>query len=127
MAKIIISNEYGAGFCYTNESVYVWMEIAYPGQTKVVKLADDHWHAYRFNCPRDDEQLAECLQALGTQETGYEVVEYDAENFYPEIDSYDGVESVEFIPIINVDRIANCSAEEIEFYLEGLGYMCRRN
>lgn len=124
MAKIIISNEYGAGFCYTNELVYEWMEAAYPGQTKVIKDQND-W--YRFNCLRDDEQIIECLQVLGVQQTGYEVVEYDAENFYPAVSDYDGMESVDFIPIINVNRIANCSAEEIQLYLEGLGYMCRRN
>ena len=121
MAKIVISRSYGAGFYFTNETVYNWLKEHGAGGLINIRHSDWITPWYNFNCYRDNETLVECIEELGRDETGYDVFEYDETLYEYQINDYDGMEWVELIPILDVELMTEMSAEDLAAYLDEKG------
>lgn len=123
MQKVVISKSYGAGFHFTNELVFNWLN-EHGGEglvTTTPSLTHGDW--YRFTHPglRYHPLVIQCIEELGCDATGYEVEEYDDTKYDCWIDDYDGLESLELQPILDVKLMLTMSEEELAAYLDDLG------
>ena len=123
MAKVVISKSYGAGFHFTNELVFNWLNEH--GGEGLVKISPSttfgNWYQFARPSLRYHPLVIQCIEELGCYETGYEVKEYDEFLYDVEIEEYDGMESIELIPILDVELMTEMSAEDLAFYLDEKG------
>ena len=123
MQKVVISTSYGAGFYFTNKTVYNWLN-EHGGEGLVVKTPSlTPSTSYRFAHPnlRHHPLVVQCIEELGCDATDYEVEEYDDTKYDCWINDYDGLESLELQPILDVKLILTMSEEELAAYLDDLG------
>ena len=122
MAKVVISNSYGAGFNFTNELVFNWLN-EHGGEGLVVVTPSNifNWYQFARQSLRYHPLVIQCIEELGRDATGYEVEEYDETLYDVEINDYDGLESIELIPILDVELMTKMSAEDLAAYLDEKG------
>lgn len=122
MAKVVISNSYGAGFHFTNELVFNWLN-EHGGEGLVVVTPSNifNWYQFARQSLRYHPLVIQCIEELGCDATGYEVEEYDETLYDVEINDYDGLESIELIPILDVELMTKMSAEDLAAYLDEKG------
>ena len=122
MAKVVISNSYGAGFNFTNELVFNWLN-EHGGEGLVVVTPSNifNWYQFARQSLRYHPLVIQCIEELGRDATGYEVEEYDETLYHVEINDYDGLESIELIPILDVELMTKMSAEDLAAYLDEKG------
>ena len=123
MTKVVISKSYGAGFHFTNELVFNWLN-EHGGEGLVIitpstTLGD--WYQFARPSLRYHPLVVQCIEELGRYETGYEVAEYDEVHYDVEIEEYDGMESIELIPILDVELMTTMTAAELADYLDEKG------
>lgn len=123
MQKVVISKSYGAGFHFTNELVFNWLN-EHGGEGLVIitpstTLGD--WYQFARPSLRYHPLVAQCIEELGRDATGYEVAEYDETKFDVEIGDYDGMEWIDLIPILDVELMTTMTAAELADYLEEKG------
>ena len=123
MAKVVISKSYGAGFHFTNELVFNWLN-EHGGEGLVVitpSITLGGWYQFARPSLRYHPLVIQCIEELGRDATGYEVEEYDETLYDVEISDYDGLESVELIPILDVELMTEMSAKDLAAYLDEKG------
>lgn len=123
MAKVVVSKSYGAGFYFTNELVFNWLN-KHGGEGLVIitpstTLGD--WYQFAHPSLRYHPLVIQCIEELGRDTTGYEVEEYDETLYDVEISDYDGLESIELIPILDVELMTTMTAEDLAAYLDEKG------
>ena len=119
MQKIVLSNSYGAGFCFTNETVYNWMRDH--GVECLIETYGSTWgETYRFKGEhlRYNSYVIQCIEELGSEKTGYTVEEYDDTKYECWVNDYDGLESLELQPVLDVKLMLTMSEEELAAYLD---------
>ena len=123
MKKVVISKSYGAGFYFTNELVFNWLnEHGGEGLVKITPSTTlGNWYQFARPSLRYHPLVIQCIEELGRYETGYEVEEYDDIHYDIEIEEYDGMESIELSPILDVELMTEMSAEDLAFYLDEKG------
>ena len=123
MAKVVLSAGYGAGFCNTNEQVYNWLK-EHGGENLITVYESSSWGVmYHFarESLRYNDLVIQCIEELGVQKTGYEIEEYDETKYDAEINEYDGLESLDLIPLLDVELMTTMTAVELAAYLDDLG------
>ena len=70
---------------------------------------------------RYNDLVIQCIEELGVQKTGYEIEEYDETKYDVEINDYDGLESLDLIPLLDVELMTTMTAAELAAYLDDLG------
>ena len=123
MTKVVISKSYGAGFHFTNELVFNWLN-EHGGEGLVIitpstTLGD--WYQFARPSLRYHPLVAQCIEELGHDATGYDIAEYDETKFDVEIGDYDGMEWIDLIPILDVELMTTMTAAELADYLEEKG------
>lgn len=122
MTKVVISKCYGAGFHFTNELVFNWLNT-HGGEGLVITTPGLHGDWYQFARPslRHHPLVIQCIEELGRDMTGYEIAEYDEILYDVEIEDYDGMEWIELVPILDVKLMTEMSAEDLAAYLDEKG------
>ena len=123
MQKVVISKSYGAGFCFTNEKVYNWLN-EHGGEGLVLVTPSTTlgiWYRFARTSLRYHPLVVQCIEELGWDETGYDVVEYDETNYDVEINDYDGLESLKLVPILDVELMLTMTPEQLASYLDEKG------
>ena len=123
MAKVVLSASYGAGFHFTNELVFNWLN-EHGGEglvtiTPSTTLGD--WYQFARPSLRYHHLVVQCIEELGRDATGYEVAEYDEVHYDVEIEEYDGLESLDLLPILDVELMNTMTAAELAAYLDEMG------
>ena len=78
MTKVVISKSYGAGFHFTNELVFNWLN-EHGGEGLVIitpstTLGD--WYQFARPSLRYHPLVVQCIEELGRDMTGYDIAEY---------------------------------------------------
>ena len=123
MTKVVISDSYGAGFYFTNKTVYNWLN-EHGGEGLVVTTVSlTPGTSYRFAHPdlRCHPLVVQCIEELGRDATGYKIAEYDEVHYDVEIGDYDGMEWIELVPILDVELMTTMTAAELADYLDEKG------
>ena len=123
MTKVIISTSYGAGFHFTNELVFNWLN-EHGGEGLVIampSLTQGDWYHFARQSLRYHPLVVQCIEELGRDATGYAIAEYDEILYDVEIKDYDGLEWIELVPILDVELMTEMSAEDLAAYLDEKG------
>ena len=123
MTKVVLSASYGAGFDFTNELVFNWLN-EHGGEGLVITTPSVTFGCwYRFARPslRYNSLVIQCIEELGKENTGYCVEEYDETKYDVEINDYDGLESLDLLPILDVELMTTMTAAELADYLDERG------
>lgn len=123
MTKVVISKSYGAGFHFTNELVFNWLN-EHGGEGLVIttpSLTQGDWYQFARPSLRYHPLVIQCIEELGRDATGYEIAEYDEVHYDVEIEEYDGMEWIELVPILDVELMTEMSAEDLAAYLDEKG------
>ena len=123
MTKVVISKSYDAGFHFTNELVFNWLnEHGGEGLVTITPSATlGDWYQFARPSLRYNPLVIQCIEELGYDATGYEVAEYDETKFDIEIGDYDGMEWIDLVPILDVELMTTMTAAELADYLNEMG------
>ena len=124
MKKILLSGCYGGGFGYINKEIYSRYKELGGDLTKTREYNSDLFGSSHYHTDRTDAILIQVIEEFKSKNLsvcGLDIEEYDDENFDYEISDYDGMESLELVPIINLTKLQSLnSTEEIKEYLDFL-------
>ena len=124
MKKILLSGCYGGGFGNITKEIYDRYKELGGDLIKTMKYNSDLFGCSYYHSDRTDDILIQVIEEFKSKNLpicGLDIEEYDDENFDYEISDYDGMESLELVPIINITKLQSLnSTEEIKEYLDFL-------